>query len=620
VKKLLISHCLSAPGVCYRRPFLLRPLSSQFYRSGHALWMTSIDEMDEFFYFEDATNPAVVIHGVDGVVPAPHPTLSGYDIDLILNQAAGDNGSLASFQQSGSEIAPNFVGYRLGHFSDIHMGVDNVNEHNHWSSSAEQSSRPCVNCRRNKLDCVRVPAGDLLGQLKCTSCTLLSRKCSLSSDASDDYSEFSAYFRPSAVDNADSLGEGSSSYDKEGYAMETSITAQNKRQEPAYRAKNECNKNYGQPGIRFSRETVRLLRNWLSIHHLHPYPTEDEKEDLQQKTGLTKIQITNWLANARRRGQVRAPRARSPHTLNQSQSITVPKQPKTALANMAPMERWEKLPPEHEPASVVDIAKAAKTSPVVSSNEASPYSYPRSNDGSVRSIARASSTGSRNTSKSSHASLRSGLSHHSRASFGQRGRRRRRPAGKAGTNLATIVPRQYQCTFCIETFKTKHDWQRHEKSLHLSLERWICAPNINKLIDTAHSCAFCGIHDPDATHYETHNYTVCRERSLDERTFYRKDHLRQHLRLVHECQFLPSTMESWKVAAPEVRSRCGFCGHIMETWAARVDHLAEHYKAGKSMAHWKGSWSFEPDVQKLVENGMPPCESNQSCGSASSHS
>lgn len=27
--------------------------------------------------------------------------------------------------------------------------------------------------------------------------------------------------------------------------------------------------------------------------------------------------------------------------------------------------------------------------------------------------------------------------------------------------------RTYQCTFCTETFKTKHDWQRHEKSLHL---------------------------------------------------------------------------------------------------------------------------------------------------------
>src|SRR5438045_659509 len=84
---------------------------------------------------------------------------------------------------------------------------------------------------------------------------------------------------------------------------------------------------------------------------------------------------------------------------------------------------------------------------------------------------------------------------------------------------------------------TKHDWQRHEKSLHLSLERWVCAYGLKNSVSAQQKCVFCGSPNPDDTHYEIHNYTVCQERSLEERTFYRKDHLRQHLRLVHDCQF-----------------------------------------------------------------------------------
>jgi hypothetical protein len=47
----------------------------------------------------------------------------------------------------------------------------------------------------------------------------------------------------------------------------------------------------------------------------------------------------------------------------------------------------------------------------------------------------------------------------------------------------------------------------------------------------------------------------------------------------------------------------------MDSWSIRVDHLAEHFKGGKSMADWKGDWGFEPQVLDIVENGMPPCES-----------
>ncbi len=172
-------------------------------------------------------------------------------------------------------------------------------------------------------------------------------------------------------------------------------------------------------------------------------------------------------------------------------------------------------------------------------------------------------------------------------------------------------PKAFQCTFCTETFRTKHDWQRHEKSLHLSLERWVCTPNGPRAFNPENgkvSCVFCGEANPDEAHVEGHNHSACQERTLGERTFYRKDHLRQHLKLVHGTKFANWSMEQWKVATPEIRSRCGFCGIVMDTWTIRVDHLAEHFKTGNTMADWKGDWGFEAPVLDMLENSIPPCE------------
>jgi hypothetical protein len=383
----------------------------------------------------------------------------------------------------------------------------------------------------------------------------------------------------------------------------------------------ESSENLNKSTARFSRETVRILRNWASVHYKHPYPTEAEKEDLKRRTGLNKIQITNWLANARRRGLVKPSRSKSPSTHNPSLPIDVPAAGSGPLKNMNPMERWQNSPPEHEPASEAAIAHAVTSSHFLPGQD-SPYSYPRSENGSVHSVVRVSSASSINTAHSSGGSLGSTFSQQSRGSFGAFGKRGRRRRRHTATVTHVVIPhkpqRQYQCTFCIESFKTKHDWQRHEKSLHLSLERWICAPSggivpcqVQKLAgENLLICVFCGSSNPDEVHLETHNYVSCLDRSLEERTFYRKDQLRQHLRLVHgECKFITQTMESWKVESPNIKSRCGFCGDILETWPSRVDHLAEHFKAGMNMTEWKGAWGFDNQILNMVENATSPRES-----------
>jgi hypothetical protein len=49
------------------------------------------------------------------------------------------------------------------------------------------------------------------------------------------------------------------------------------------------------------KETTDKLRAWFVGHLHHPYPTEDEKQDLMVRTGLQMNQISNWFINARRR-------------------------------------------------------------------------------------------------------------------------------------------------------------------------------------------------------------------------------------------------------------------------------------------------------------------------------
>ncbi|KAI8147467.1 homeobox KN domain-containing protein, partial [Fennellomyces sp. T-0311] len=49
------------------------------------------------------------------------------------------------------------------------------------------------------------------------------------------------------------------------------------------------------------KTVTAVLKQWLIDHCQHPYPTEEEKIALRNKTGLTLNQISNWFINARRR-------------------------------------------------------------------------------------------------------------------------------------------------------------------------------------------------------------------------------------------------------------------------------------------------------------------------------
>ena len=317
---------------------------------------------------------------------------------------------------------------------------------------------------------------------------------------------------------------------------------------------------------------------------------------LRNKTGLRGTQITNWLANARRRGKYGASSTNSPAEGHASSSAVNIPQSRTSWDLMNPLERWKHSPPEHEPASVTAIANAMASTEYRqaegTSSEDEIRDRQESGDGSSISLIKASSSNSFGTAISSGSvgSVESlALSHGSHSSVSSLSsltrkdtRRRRRPLPRTPRKDAGREKRPYKCTFCTDSFRSKYDWARHEKSLHISLEKWICAPlgPVTTSSTTGNQrCVYCGELEPSQDHLENHNHNSCEEKGISARTFYRKDHLRQHLRLVHECK-LTEYMESWKILNDAIKSRCGFCAKDFDRWQDRADHLGKHFRDG----------------------------------------
>ena len=46
---------------------------------------------------------------------------------------------------------------------------------------------------------------------------------------------------------------------------------------------------------------VATLTAWYQQHHQHPFPSEEQKEELAQRAGITKLQVKYWFANRRSR-------------------------------------------------------------------------------------------------------------------------------------------------------------------------------------------------------------------------------------------------------------------------------------------------------------------------------
>ncbi|KAI8680468.1 C2H2-type domain-containing protein [Fusarium keratoplasticum] len=281
------------------------------------------------------------------------------------------------------------------------------------------------------------------------------------------------------------------------------------------------------------------------------------------------------------------PRRRSRYLRNPAQQagLGLIPIPVRALADdaAAPMQRWRKSPPETEGASMAAIADVMRHPLRPQSSAGSLNGRRRGTSGSSNSTVSATSTSFRHTTSG-------------------RVKKWRRPAPPS---WKPAEERRFQCTFCCDSFKSKYDWSRHEKSLHLNLQGWRCAPfggTVMSPVTGRNHCAYCHLADPAPSHLEMHAHGSCQTQTY---MYTRKDQLVQHLRRVHRVHDVPM-INSWKVEMPPVSSRCGFCNAQMHNWSERVDHVAEHFRKGKTMKGWKREHGFKPEITARVMDAIPP--------------
>ncbi|KAL4924039.1 uncharacterized protein BDV17DRAFT_301323 [Aspergillus undulatus] len=280
-----------------------------------------------------------------------------------------------------------------------------------------------------------------------------------------------------------------------------------------------------------------------------------------------------------------------------------------------PLERWKNSPPEAEAASLSAIQNALENQSIYSGGNQGLAPGPCVEDlfqthRCAASRAASTASGESATSASSRPSSRSRLSFLSNGSQNPSdktsgGVQKKQPSTSRKKRRPVNNARIFCCTFCCDKFKNKYDWMRHEKSLHLNLENWACAPFGGSVVlpstCRAH-CAYCNQLDPNPIHLEQHNHGPCQQQM---RTFRRKDHLFQHLRLFHRLDTMP-LIDSWKSVVTDFSSRCGFCDSRMSNWDERADHLTVHFRQGCTMAHWKGDHEFPPEIAAQVRHSVPP--------------
>ncbi|KAF2998388.1 hypothetical protein E8E14_001438 [Neopestalotiopsis sp. 37M] len=274
-----------------------------------------------------------------------------------------------------------------------------------------------------------------------------------------------------------------------------------------------------------------------------------------------------------------------------------------APSSLNPMQRWQESPPETEGASLLAIAGALRNSPRHTRSaerlKTKRWSVATS-DTSVDSADTAGSSQSLTSSRST-----TSRSQKSRSRHASRARTTTLNRAKSGAQSGRI----FQCTFCCDTFKNKYDWSRHEKSLHLSVERWICTPfggSIVSPLTGQNHCVYCNLPDVSQEHLlKTHAHGSC-EGENQVREFGRRDHLVQHLRQIHKVDAAPACIDDWKVDAPPITCRCGFCNTPLSSWKERADHLARHFRDGSTMDDWQGDHGFDKAIASQVNNAIPP--------------
>ncbi|MCJ1285642.1 hypothetical protein MMC26_004983 [Xylographa opegraphella] len=329
-------------------------------------------------------------------------------------------------------------------------------------------------------------------------------------------------------------------------------------------------KNSG-TGAKLSLSAIKVLKEWVQDHARHPYPTELEREELRVMTGLRKEQISNWLANARRRGKVppaagslssNSVRSKDPGPHTTSNPVNIPlwgdDQQESTLH---PLDRWRNSPPEDEPASVSAITNAMASTDSVDNLALPGFTGSRTclneSDSNVYAGYRALSVSSLDTGGSSGSdwshSQSSNQSHDStlsRSSQHRQSRRRRKTGVKQNKSVGNVLPLDQPRMEEVPVLFVASSTPLLTISRHITIA---LVPNSQ----STYIPFFAKITSASIYAYFTISVII--------------------------------TLLLWTAGWPE-----------------RVEHLSVHFKKGTTMKDWKGDHGFEPRIEDIVENAVPP--------------
>jgi hypothetical protein len=158
--------------------------------------------------------------------------------------------------------------------------------------------------------------------------------------------------------------------------------------------------------------------------------------------------------------------------------------------------------------------------------------------------------------------------------------------------------RPYHCTVCRQSFKDVYGWKRHESSVHgYSDVEWVCM--LSGHCAPGEKCIFCSDTINDLRHFKEHDVQSCLNKSICDRTFARKDLLKQHVQQKHfattdkaisisKAFKVPKTW-SQRVDTARIKNEtlwCGFCLTACDSIGERMDHVAEHFRNGDDIEDW----------------------------------
>ncbi|KAF1833451.1 hypothetical protein BDW02DRAFT_631203 [Decorospora gaudefroyi] len=334
------------------------------------------------------------------------------------------------------------------------------------------------------------------------------------------------------------------------------------------------------PPSKLESHALRCLQNWLRENQNNPYPDTDTKRSLAQRCGITEKQVTTWFTNVRARRRLVNP---------------------TGHSNPASEDEGD-----HQSR----LSSVASTSRI-DNNTLSSYATPddlcysdvpqtaNSNFGQPGPI-----TSRRGKKKDYGQMIRVPPVAPQSSSIPPT------PVSASTTNISSETG-TWQCTFCYQPVAPK-SWRRHEETQHRPKRKWTClhtGPSITlpSIPATPAVCVFCTLPNPSDDHFRSsHRIIECMNKSADERTFLRPDHLRQHVKNFHKSALRDVVRDTWRRegAGTHVTETwiCGFCAQTLTTWDKRETHIAGHFKDGLTMLDWR----IDTQEQDLVQGSQNP--------------